>query len=83
MLDENRIPNIDKVKIISNGRGLQIEFGNNTHFVDKRDLFNLPSWNDRKDNRNETAKKLDKNLGKKYLQMMKKEDLEKRKVTKK
>ncbi|GEM_PF-3685229 len=58
-LDENRIPNIDKVKIIEDGRGLRIEFGNNTHFVDKRDLFNLPSWNDRIDNRNKTLRKLD------------------------
>ena len=45
-LDEKRIPNIDKVKIIEDGKGLRIEFGCNTHFVDKRDLFNLPSWNE-------------------------------------
>ena len=57
-LDERRIPNIDKVKIIENGRGLRIEFGCNTHFVDKRDLFNLPSWNDREDNKKETLRKL-------------------------
>lgn len=58
MLDENSIPDIDKVKIIENGRGLRIEFGCNTHFVDKRDLYNLPSWNDRKDNRDEMLKRL-------------------------
>ena len=58
-LDENRIPNIDKVKIIEDGRGLRIEFGNNTHFVDKRDLFNLPSWNDRQDNKKETVRRLE------------------------
>jgi len=60
-LDERRIPNIDKVKIIENGRGLRIEFGCNTHFVDKRDLFNLPSWNEREDNKKETLRKLKEN----------------------
>lgn len=58
MLAEGKIPNIDKVNIIKDGRGLRIEFGNNTHFVDKRDLFNLPTWNDRDDNKNETIRKL-------------------------
>ncbi len=58
MIKEDRIPDIDNVKIIEKGRGLQIIFGCNTHFVDKRDLFNLPTWNDRDDNRKETLRKL-------------------------
>lgn len=62
MLKESRIPDIDQVSIIKNGRGLRIQFGNNTHFVDKRDLFNLPSWNNREDNRNETLQILKENI---------------------
>jgi len=53
-----KIPDIKDVKIIHHGEGLQIQFGNHTHFVDKRDLFYLPSWNDRKDNRDETLRKI-------------------------
>lgn len=52
------IPAIDEVSIIKNGRGIRIQFGNNTHYVDKRDLFSLPSWNDRDDNRKETLEEL-------------------------
>ena len=58
MLEENKIPDIKDVKIIYHGEGLQIQFGNHTHFVDKRDLFNLASWLERKDNREKTLRKL-------------------------
>ena len=58
MLTESKIPNIDQVDIIKNGRGIRIQFGNNTHFVDKRDLFNLQTWNDRDDNRKETLENI-------------------------
>lgn len=64
MLAENKIPDITKVKIIENGRGVRIEFGCNTHFYDKRDLFNLPTWNDRDDNRKETIRKLEQSIAK-------------------
>lgn len=65
MLTENKIPSIDEVSIIKNGRGLRIQFGNNTHFVDKRDLFNLQTWNDRDDNRKETLENIVKRRNKK------------------
>lgn len=58
MLEENRIPDIKEVKIIHNGRGIRIQFGNHTTYLDKRDLFNLPSWNNRDDNRAETLKRI-------------------------
>ena len=57
ILEEHRIPNITEVKIINDGRGLRIQFSNHTHFVDKRDIFNIPSWNDRQDNRDENLQK--------------------------
>jgi len=63
-LEENKIPSIDEVSIIKNGRGLCIQFGNNTHFVDKRDLFNLQTWNDRDDNRKETLENIVKRRSK-------------------
>lgn len=58
MLAEKKIPNITDVQLIFKGRGLRIQFGNNTHFVDKRDLFNIRSWNDRDDNRKQTLKRI-------------------------
>jgi len=56
LLEEKRIPDISEVKIIFDGKGIRIQFGNHTTYLDKRDLFNLPSWNDRKDNRDENMK---------------------------
>ena len=60
LLEEKRIPDISEVKIIHDGRGIRIQFGNHTTYLDKRDLFNLPSWNDRKDNRDENLKRIEK-----------------------
>jgi hypothetical protein len=57
-LEESRIPDIIDVKIKHDGKCLMVQFGNHTHYYDKRDLFNLSNWNDRKDNREATLKKL-------------------------
>ena len=49
---------IDAVEVKQNGRCLMVKIGNNTTFIDVRDLYISPSWLDREDNRKEALEKL-------------------------
>lgn len=45
---------IDDVEIVKDRRCLKIKVGNWTNFIDVRDLYNSPNWNEREDNRLES-----------------------------
>ncbi len=49
---------ITEVAVKNGGRCLMVKIGNNTTFIDVRDLCSSPSWLDRDDNREEALGKL-------------------------
>jgi len=51
---------ISEIEITKGGRCLKIKIGNWTNFIDVRDLYISPNWNDREDNKLETLGQIKK-----------------------